>query len=286
MDGNMSARPSPGPWFAAPVALFMMVCFAAPILIVTWYSLMPSRTFGLTGDLTLENYRSAFFDGYGRPLLWSLLGATTTTVVTALVAWPTAVILHRHAGRWASVASALIALPIFISESVRLFGMSVFLMPRGGILAGSLNAAFDIQIGSILNTWAAAQLGMIYIHLPFMLFPLLLGISLIPADRIEAAQDLGANRWQTFREIELPLAAPGLVIGALLTFVLCLGANAEAAILGGRAVTVITAAIEQRFNYAQDWPMGAALTVIVIIVTAIIVLPVLSRLDLNKLTGR
>jgi len=282
----VSTRPSPGPWFAAPVSLFMLVCFAAPILIVTWYSLMPSRTFGLTGDLTLENYRSALTEGYGRPLMWSLIGAATTTVVTAVLAWPTAVILHRHAGKWASVASALIALPIFISESVRLFGMSVFLMPRGGILAGSLNAVFDIQIGSILNTWAAAQLGMIYIHLPFMLFPLLLGISLIPADRIEAAKDLGANRWQTFREIELPLAAPGLMIGALLTFVLCLGANAEAAILGGRAVTVITAAIEQRFNYAQDWPMGAALTLIVIAVTALIVLPALSRLDLNKLTGR
>ena len=279
-------RFSPGPWFAAPVAVFMLVCFAAPIVIVTWYSLMPSRTFGLTGDLTIENYRSAVTDGYGRPLMWSLIGATTTTLVTAVLAWPTAVILHRYAGRWASVASALIALPIFISESVRLFGMSVFLMPRGGILAGSLNAVFDIQIGSILNTWAAAQLGMIYIHLPFMLFPLLLGISLIPSDRIEAARDLGANRWQTFREIELPLATPGLMIGALLTFVLCLGANAEAAILGGRAVTVVTAAIEQRFNYAQDWPMGAALTVIVIAVTAIIVLPALSRLDLSKLTGR
>lgn len=282
----MSTRPSPGPWFAAPVALFMIVCFAAPIVIVTWYSFMPSRTFDLTGDLTLENYRSALTDGYGRPLMWSLIGATTTTIVTAILAWPTAVILHRHAGKWASVASALIALPIFISESVRLFGMSVFLMPRGGILAGSLSAVFDIQIGSILNTWAAAQLGMIYIHLPFMLFPLLLGVSLIPADRMEAARDLGANRWQTFREIELPLAAPGLMIGALLTFVLCLGANAEAAILGGRAVTVITAAIEQRFNYAQDWPMGAALTVIVIAVTAVIVLPALSRLDLSKLTGR
>lgn len=264
----------------------MIVCFAAPIVIVTWYSFMPSRTFDLTGDLTLENYRSALTDGYGRPLMWSLIGATTTTIVTAILAWPTAVILHRHAGKWASVASALIALPIFISESVRLFGMSVFLMPRGGILAGSLSAVFDIQIGSILNTWAAAQLGMIYIHLPFMLFPLLLGVSLIPADRMEAARDLGANRWQTFREIELPLAAPGLMIGALLTFVLCLGANAEAAILGGRAVTVITAAIEQRFNYAQDWPMGAALTVIVIAVTAVIVLPALSRLDLSKLTGR
>lgn len=281
----MSAR-SPGPWFAAPVALFLMLCFAAPIVIVAWYSVMPPRTFGLTGEVTLANYREALTQGYARPLMWSVFGALITTVATALLAWPAATILHRHAGRWASLVSALIALPIFISESVRLFGLSVFLMPRGGILAGSLDALFGLQIGSILNTWTAALLGMIYVHLPFMLFPLLLGVSLIPRDRIEAARDLGAGRWATFREVELPLAAPGLLIGALLTFVLALGANAEAAILGGRAVTVVTAAIEQRFNYAQDWPMGAALTVLVIAVTAALVLPILSRLDLNRLTRR
>ncbi|MEM6739718.1 MAG: ABC transporter permease subunit [Pseudomonadota bacterium] len=282
----MSHPPSPGPWFAAPVMIFMALCFAMPIVIVTWFSLMVPRTFDLNADVTLTNYYAAVAEGYARPLMWSFLGALITTVITAVLAWPSAIILHRHAGHWATVVSALIALPIFISESVRLFGMSVFMMPRGGILAGSLNAAFGLQIGSILNTWSAALVGMVYIHLPFMLFPLLLGVSLIPADRLEAARDLGASRWQLFREIELPLAAPGLMIGALLTFVLCLGANAEAAILGGRAVTVITAAIEQRFSYAQDWPMGAALTVVVIVVTAAIVLPVLSRLDLNKLTRR
>ena len=277
---------SPGPWFALPVVLFLLAFFAMPIVIVTWYSLMPPRTFDLGGTFTVENYTAAISEGYGRPLMWSLLGAGITTVVTALISWPAAVILHRHAGRWAAVVSALIALPIFISESVRLFGMNVFMMPRGGILAGSLEALFGLRIGSILNTWEAALVGMVYIHLPFMLFPLILGISLIPRDRIEAARDLGANPWQVFREIELPLAAPGLMIGALLTFVLALGANAEAAILGGRAVTVVTTAIEQRFNYAQDWPMGAALTVMVIAVTAAIVLPVLARLDLNRLTRR
>jgi spermidine/putrescine transport system permease protein len=282
----MRPAASPGPWFALPVMIFMLLCFAMPIFIVIWYSLMPPRTFDLGASLTTQNYSAAISEGYGKPLMWSLIGAVITTVATAVVSWPAAVILHRHAGKWAPVVSALIALPIFISESVRLFGLNVFMMPRAGILAGSLDAVFELKIGSILNSWPAALIGMSYIHLPFMLFPLVLGVSLIPQDRMEAARDLGADRLQVFREIELPLAAPGLMIGALLTFVLSLGANAEAAILGGRAVTVITAAIEQRFNYAQDWPMGAALTVVVIAVTAAIVLPVLARLDFNKLTGR
>ncbi len=279
-------RRNPGLWFAVPLIGFLLLFFAAPIVVVGWYSLMPARTFDLTTAFTFDNYRAAFADGYGRPLMWSLIGATLTTLIAGLLAWPTAKILHRHTGKWASLVTALIALPVFISESVRLFGLSVFLMPGGGILAGTLKALFDVQIGTILNTRLAALVGMIYIHFPFMLFPLLLGVAMIPADRVEAARDLGANRWAVLREVELPLAAPGLLIGGLLTFVLCLGANAEAAILGGRAVTVITAAIEQRFNYAQDWPMGAALTVLVIAATAVLVFPVLRRIDLNRIIKR
>ena len=276
----------PGAWFALPVGLFLLAAFAAPLVIVTWYSFMPPRTFSLASPPTFDNYLRAFADGYERPLMWSLLGATLATLICAVLAWPTAKILHAHAGRVATIVTALIALPIFISESVRLFGMSMFLMPRGGILAGTLNWAFGIQIGSILNTRLAALLGMIYIHFPFMLFPVLLGVSLIPADRVEAARDLGAGPFAVFREVELPLAAPGLMIGALLTFVLCLGANSEASILGGRAVSVISMSIEQRFNHAQDWPMGAALTVLVMVVTAALVWPVLRRIDLNRIIRR
>ncbi len=277
---------NPGIFFALPLIAFMLLLFAAPMVIVGWYSLMPARTFGLGANMSLDNYRTIFAGGYERPLMWSVIGATLTTAITAILAWPTAKILHRYAGGWATLVTALIALPIFISESVRLFGMWLFLMPGGGILAGTLTELFGVRVGNILNTRFAALLGMVYIHFPFMLFPLLLGVGMIPADRVEAARDLGANGWAVFREVELPLAAPGLLIGGLLVFVLCLGANAEAAILGGRAVTVITAAIEQRFNYAQDWPSGAALTVLVILATAILVFPLLKRIDLGRIIRR
>ena len=276
----------PGPLFAAPVALFLLVGFAAPILIVAWYSLMEPRTFDLTTTPTLANYRAALTEGYGAPFMWSLAGAAATTAACLLIAWPTAKVLHRHAGRAAAVATGLIAVPIFVSESARLFGLSLFLMPGGGILAGTLDALFGVSVGTVLNTKLGVFLGLVYIHLPFTLFPTLLGVALIPPDRVEAARDLDASPWQVLREVELPLAVPGLVIGALLTFVLCIGANAEAAILGGQTVTVVTRAIEQRFSYAQDWPMGAALTVLVIAITAAVVFPALARVDLNRLIRR
>ena len=269
-----------------PVGLLLGAGFLVPIVIVAIYSFMPPRTFDLGGSVTLQNYAIVATDGYLRPLIWSGLGALLTTLICLLLAWPTAKALDRFAGRWARIATLLIALPIFISESVRLIGLSLFLMPGGGILAGSIQAMFGVSIGTILNTHFAALLGLVYVHFPFVLFPLLLGFSLVPREQIEAARDLGASRWQVFREVELPLTAPGAIIGALFCFVLTLGANAEMSILGGQVVTVVTRAIEQRFSYAQDWPTGAALTMLVILVTAIVVFPVLRRLDLDRLIKR
>ncbi len=271
-----------GPLAAIPIALVLLAGFAVPIVLVALLSIMPPRTFALDGEPTLANYIAAFTEGYAAPLAWSLAGALLTTLITLLLATA----LRKLGGRWGTIAAILIALPIFVSESVRLFGLSLFMMPGGGILAGSVNAFLGVKIGSIMNTKLAALVGLVYIHFPFMLFPTILGLSLVSQDQVAAARDLGASRWQTFREIEAPLAAPGVAIGVLLTFVLALGANAEAAILGGRAVVVVSQAIEQRFSYAQDWPLGAALTVLVIIATAALVFPVLSRIDLDRLIRR
>ena len=282
----MMRRLNPGILTMLPVLVFLLAGFVIPILVVALYSLMPPRTFDLTGSPTFTNYATAFAEGYWRPLMWSALGAAATTLICLALAWPTARALDRFAGRWATLVTLLIALPIFISESVRLFGLALFMMPGGGILAGSIDALFGVSIGTILYTRLAALLGLVYIHFPFVLFPLLLGVSLIPKDQVEAARDLGASGWQVFREIEAPLAAPGAAVGALLCFVLSLGANAEMNILGGQAVTVIANAIEQRFNYAQDWPLGATLTVLTVLLTAAVVFPVLQRIDVDSLARR
>jgi spermidine/putrescine transport system permease protein len=214
----MKRRISIGTLTMLPVGLLLLTGFLVPIGIVAAYSFMPPRTFALTGNLTGANYEAALMEGYWRPLMWSTIGALVTTLICLVLAWPTAKALDRFVGRWATFATLLIALPIFISESVRLFGMSLFLMPGGGILAGSLDALFGVSIGTILNTHLAALLGLIYVHFPFVLFPLLLGFSLIPREQVEAARDLGASGWQVFREIEAPLTAPGAAIGALFCF--------------------------------------------------------------------
>jgi spermidine/putrescine transport system permease protein len=269
-----------------PVVLLLLVGFALPLLFIVYTGFMPSRSFGLIGEPTLENYWVIVADGYWRPLMWSLAFAAATTVLSVVIAWPIAKALVVHAGRFASIISILVAVPVFIAESVRLFGAHLFMMPKGGILAGSMNALFGIDVGSILFTPFATLVGMVYIYLPFAIFPMVLGLSQVPREQVEAAKDLGASGWQTVTNVELPIALPGILIGGLLVFVLALGATAEAAILGGQSVVVAVQSIEQRFNYAQDWPLGSALATVLCVITALVVFPSMRRLDVDRLFRR
>jgi spermidine/putrescine transport system permease protein len=119
-----------------------------------------------------------------------------------------------------------------------------------------------------------------------MLFPMTLGIAMVPSEAREAASDLGATRWQVFKEVELPLSMPGILIGSLLTFVLAAGAIAEAKVLGGQKIIPITHDIEIAFTYAQNWPLGSALAVLLMAVVGALVLFALRRFDLDLFLGR
>ncbi len=157
---------------------------------------------------------------------------------------------------------------------------------KGGVLLGSLNTWLGIQSDGLIYNVGAIILGLVYVYLPFMLFPMVLGISMVPKDATEAAEDLGASRWQVFREIELPLAMPGLLIGCLLTFILSLGSLAESKILGGQAVIMIADEIETAFTFGQNWPLGSALSVILIVFSGTLVITLLRWLDLDRILGR
>jgi spermidine/putrescine transport system permease protein len=172
-----------------------------------------------------------------------------------------------------------------VSENVRLYGWILFFI-KNGVLLGSLKALFGVELESWLFTEGMIVLGMVYVYLPFMLFPMTLGVAMVPNETREAAYDLGATRWQVFREVELPLSMPGIVIGALLSFVLAVGAIAEAKILGGQQVIPVTHDIEIAFTYAQNWPLGAAMAVLLMLVVGTLVLPVLRRFDLDGILGR
>ena len=276
---------SAGSRSALPVVLFLVAGFAAPLIAVVWFSFMPPRSFSFGGMPTLENYRTIFESTTYISFLWSMGLAVTTVLLLAVICYPVAYGLVRVFGKWAMLVTLLFTIPLFVSENIRLYGWVLFLI-KNGVLLGTLKSWFGFELESILFSVPAIVLGMVYVYLPFMLFPMTLGISMVPNETRDAAFDLGASRWQVFKEVELPLSMPGIVIGFLLTFVLAIGAIAEAKVLGGQSVIPITHDIEIAFTYSQNWPLGAALAVLLMLVVGVLVVLALRRFDLDTFLGR
>jgi spermidine/putrescine transport system permease protein len=272
---------------AIPVAVLLGIGFLAPLVAILGYSFATPRSFDAFRSFTLENYATIFDpqNTVWMSFAWSCGFAVCTVAILAFVSYPIAYGLNLIFGRWAPLISVLFVFPLFISENVRLYGWSLFFI-KNGVLDGTLKYLGLGNGPEFLYSQGAILFGMVYTYLPFMLFPMTLGLALVPRDLVDAARDLGAGRLYIWREIELPLAMPGILIGMLLTFVLGIGATAEAKILGGQSVIVISHDIEIAFTYSQNWPLGSALSVVVTIFIAALTLFALARLDLDRMLGR
>ena len=272
---------------ALPVYALLIIGFLAPLLAIVGFSFATPRGFDAFRTFTLANYREIFDPANTVYLsfVWSLALAALTVAILAVVAYPIAYGLARVFGRWSELVSLLFVFPLFVSENIRLYGWLLFFI-KGGILDGTMRAIGLPGGPDLLFTAGATLFGMVYTYLPFMLFPMTLGLSTVPTDLIDAGRDMGASRFQIWREIELPLAMPGILIGILLTFVLAVGAVAESKILGGQSIIVITHDIEIAFTYAQNWPLGSALAVLLMFVVGVLTLAGIARLDLDRILGR
>ena len=268
-----------------PMVVLFLLAFLAPLGVVAAFSTMPEKVFTLAHMPDFSAYSVFFSQGYYKSLLWSLGMALASTVILLLVCWPLAYGMAKIFGRFTLVLTIAVVMSLFVSENIRLFGWVLTLM-KGGLIEGHLRAWTGIGFESPLYGVPIIVFGLVYVYLPFMLFPLAQGIAMVPDDIRQAAADMGATRWQILTRIDIPLAAPGIVVGCLLSFVLAAGALAETKILGGQAVIAIADDIETAFTFGQDWPLGSALSVILILVIGGLALFGVSRVDLDAIMGK
>ncbi|MDH3475050.1 MAG: ABC transporter permease [Rhodospirillales bacterium] len=268
-----------------PILALLALVFVAPLLVVLGFSVMPTKTFTLLQWPTLENFGTIVGQTYYKSLLWSLGLSLATVVALLLICYPLAFAMAKVFGVFTNVITVLVVLTLFVSENIRLFGWVLVFM-KGGLLSGTLKAWLGLEIGSLLYNVPVTVFGLVYVYFPFMLFPLTLGISMVPDELRHAAADLGASRWTVLREIDLPLAMPGILVGCMLTFVLCTGAMLESKLLGGQKVIVMADEIETAFTYGQNWPLGSALSVVLISLIGMIAVFVLRRIDLDQILGK
>ena len=272
---------------ALPVYILLFIGFVAPLFMVLGVSFAEPRSFHAFTSFTLENFIH-IFDGSSsvwRSFAWSIGLAAFVTAVLAVVCYPVAVGMVRVFGKGMSTfISILFVFPLFVSENVRLYGWILF-FGKNGVLDGICKMV-GLSGPDILFTPGMTAMGLAYSFLPYMLFPVIMGVALVPKDLITAARDLGASRLRTWWQIELPLSMPGVLIGMLLTFVLATGSMSESKILGGQSIIVITNDIDVSFTFSQNWPQGAALAVVLTLIIGALTLYAFKKIDLDKLMGR
>lgn len=270
---------------ALPITLVLALSFLAPLFVVAVFSVMPSKVFSFLHTPDFSAYLLFFTQGYYKSLLWSLFMALISTFILLIISWPLAYGMAKVFGRFTLVLTLAVVMSLFVSENIRLFGWVLTLM-KGGLIEGHWRYFTGGGFDSPLYGVPIIIFGLVYVYFPFMLFPLAQGIAMVPDDTRQAAYDLGASRWQVLWQIEVPLAAPGIVVGSLLSFVLAAGALAESKILGGQAVIAMADDIETAFTYGQNWPLGSALSIILILIIGFLAIFGVSKVDLDTIMGR
>jgi len=274
-----------GYFSALPLGVLLAISFLAPMLVIALFSVMPQKVFSVLNMPDFSSFAVIIEQGYYKSLLWSLGMAAVSTFVLFIVSWPLAYGMAKVFNRFTLVLTVAVVMTLFVSENIRLFGWVLTLM-KGGLIEGHMRAWFGFGFDGLLYNVPVIVFGLVYVYFPFMLFPLAQGISMVPDDARQAAADLGATRWRILWEIDLPLAAPGIVVGSLLSFVLAAGAVAESKILGGQAVIVISDDVETAFTFGQNWPLGAALSLILILIIGGMAVYGVSKVDLDAIMGR
>ncbi|MDR8018898.1 ABC transporter permease [Nesterenkonia aerolata] len=260
---------------AFPTWAYALFFFVIPVFLVLFYSFghKPDEfTAVATDQLSFDRYgealSGAFITTLGATLRISILGTLLCLVISLPFAYWLAV---KVPPKWRGLLIALVLVPFWTNFLVRTLGWQITLSPEGFlnqwlIGAGLIDSAFDV-----LYTRTAVQIGVVYNYLPLMILPLFVAIDRAGRSLREASYDLGAPRWTTFLKVTLPLAMPGVVSGCLLVFIPLTGDYVTATVLGGASGSMVGQLIAAQFNTAQNWALGAAMAVILMATTLLVV---------------
>lgn len=255
-----------------PVTLWLAFLVVIPLLYVLVMSFCKlDDSYNIVFQFTLENYKRLFdvnyFQIYGNSLLIALL----TTMICILLAYPFAFIIARTASKKKVILYMFVIIPFWTNSLIRIYGWRTFLGNTGGlnILLQSLHIVNE-PVEFLFNR-GAIVLGMVYALFPFMVLPLYTAIEKLDQSLLEASSDLGAKGMTTFLRVILPLTISGVFAGSIMVFIPSLGYFFVSNILGGGNADVIGNLIERQFKSGNNWPLGSALSIILILITLLLV---------------
>lgn len=252
-----------------PLLLVFGAFFLVPLVMTAVLSFQGTQYYRLVWTWDLKIWRDVFSQWhYWSIMLRTLSMACIATLLCVMIALPVAYALVTRLKDWADHVTLLIVFAFLTDAVLKTFGWVLFL-DRSGVLNGMLETlGLGKAATDVLFTPTATIIGMVYNLLPYTIFTIALSMARIDRDLVLAAYDAGATRWRALREITLPLALPGIVAGAVLVFVLSLGVFLEPKVMGGGTAPMAAELIRQSFETRVNWPLGAALTLVVIMIGA------------------
>ncbi|MFC3627548.1 ABC transporter permease [Vogesella amnigena] len=257
----------------APTTLTLLVFMLLPMLLMAWMSVLQPDTYGGVRwhDWSLDAYVQFLYErdlddslllntDYLQIFLRSFLLAGFATVVTLLIGFPVALYIALKDEKTRQRLILLVSIPFWTNLLVRTYAW-ILLLRNSGLIDSALSS---LGLGSgaldILYTPSAVAIGFVYSFLPFMILPIYTSLEKLDWRLVEAAFDLGANRWQALRRVILPLAMPGIVAGCLMVFIPAIGSYYIPELLGGGKSLMIGNLVQNQFGTARNWPFGAALS--------------------------
>jgi spermidine/putrescine transport system permease protein len=253
----------------APGAGWLVLFFLVPLAIIFVVSLgsrdaLDQVVFVNPG---LDNYRRAFDPRFLPTALNSFRYAVITTAVCLVIGYPIAYWISRYGGRYKLLLLILVMLPFWTSYLIRVYSWQIILRDEGVVNWLLQTVGLTSEPLILLNTDFSVILGMIYGFLPFAILPLYVSIDRLDPALIAAARDLYATAGGAFRHVTLPLTMPGIIAAGLLTFIPAIGDFVTPDLLGGADTTTIAKVVQELFLEGRDWPYGAALGFILMVVT-------------------
>lgn len=257
---------------AGPVSAWMILFVTIPMIYIVYISFMSRGVFGdVVYQFSLESYQTLLDATYFKVIVKSLKVACFTTILCLLVGYPFAYFIARKPRDVASRLITLIMIPFWTNSLMRLNSWLLLFQTSGPVNYFLQATGITKHPVTFIYTDGLVVLGMITNMLPFAVLPLYSSIEKLDNSLLEASADLGANPVQTFLHVTLPVTFPGIFSSIILVFIPTLGIYTVSDMLGGGKVLYIGNIIKNQFGAIRNWPLGAALSVLLIVITGILI---------------
>ncbi|HML36771.1 MAG TPA: ABC transporter permease [Bacillota bacterium] len=265
---NLKRNTIPAFTMAGPVTLWMIVFVLLPLLYVIFISFMKRDAFGgIDYHFTVMNYAEIFQPVYLRVIWKSLKLAFLTTAICLLIGYPMAYYIARKPSRLAAKLLMLVMIPFWTNTLVRLYSINLMGQPNSFLNKFLMSAGIISKPLDILYSDGIVIVGLLISMLPFAILPLYASIEKLDKAYLEASSDLGARPAVTFWRVTVPLTLPGIIASIILVFIPSLGMYYVPEALGGGKVMLIGSLIRNQFLVTKNWPFGASLSIILVLIT-------------------